>query len=151
MVTIRNEILIRRPVDEVFDFVANFENMPKWNYYVKSAVRTTHGEHELGATFHQIRRHDEQDFRIVEFDRSHVVAMTTVPPERKLTMRFSLSPVADGTRLVDEWAIDAGWAAPLVSLARGRIRRAVATNLEKLRELLEDGVTQLPDGRISRR
>lgn len=151
MATIRNEIFIRRPLEEVFDYISNFENMPKWNYYVQSVVRTTPGNRGLGATFHQVRRSDAQDYRIVEYQAPSLVAVATLPPERPLTMRFSLSPAAGGTRLVDEWIIDAGWLTPLASLARGRIGRAVATNLDKLRELLEADVTQLPDGRISRR
>ena len=151
MITIRNTILIRRPVEEVFAYVADFENIPKWNYYVKSVVRTTPETIGLGATFHQVRKTDSQDYRVVEYEPSRVVAMRTLPPERQLTMRFSLSVADGGTQLVDEWTFDAGWATPLVAMARGRIRRAVATNLEKLRDLLEASVTQLPDGRISRR
>jgi len=151
MITIRNEILIRRSVEEVFAYVADFENMPRWNYYVKSVVRTTPGEKGLGATFHQVRKDDSQDYRIVEYEPSRVVAMATLPPERSLTMRFSLSPADGGTSLVDEWTIDTGLPWPIAGLARRTIRSAVATNLEKLRELLEVGETRLPDGRISRR
>jgi uncharacterized membrane protein len=29
-----NTILIDRPTDEVFAFLSDFENIPKWNYYV---------------------------------------------------------------------------------------------------------------------
>jgi adenine deaminase len=60
-------------------------------------------------------------------------------------------PADGGTTLVDEWTIDTGLPWPIAGLARGPIRSAVATNLEKLRELLEVGETRLPDGRISRR
>jgi uncharacterized protein YndB with AHSA1/START domain len=151
MIDIRNEIFIRRPVEEVFAYLADFENMPRWNYYVQSVVRTTPETIGLGATFHQVRKTDAQDYRIVEYEPSRVVAMETLPPARPLTMRFTLSAADGGTKLVDEWTLDAGWATPLVAIARGRIRRAVATNLQKLGELLEVGVTQLPDGRISER
>jgi len=33
MTRFRNTVTIDRPIDEVFRFVANFENMSKWNYF----------------------------------------------------------------------------------------------------------------------
>jgi len=36
MIEFENRIRIERPREEVFDFVSNFENVPKWNYFVES-------------------------------------------------------------------------------------------------------------------
>jgi hypothetical protein len=151
MITIRNEILIHRPAPEVFAYVADFENMPKWNYYVRSVERTTPGTIRIGATFHQVRKRDTQDYTIIEYEPSRAVAMKTLPPERELIMRFSLLPTPEGTLLIDEWTLDAGWWTPLAPIVRPRMRGAVARNLESLRELLETGATRLPDGRTSLR
>jgi len=150
-ITVRNEVFIQRPAEEVFAYLADFENMPRWNYYVKSVVRTTPGETGLGATFHQVRKDDWQDYRIVEYELPRALTVTTLPPERSLAMRFSLLPASGGTTLVDEWTLDTGLPWPIAGLAVEPIRRAVATNLQKLRELLEVGETLLPDGRTSRR
>ncbi|MDX1638696.1 MAG: hypothetical protein R3281_12050 [Balneolaceae bacterium] len=56
-------------------------------------------------------------------------------------------PVANGTRLIDEMTLRSGYPGILERLVVGRIRRAVAENLGKLRELLEHGQMQLQDGR----
>jgi uncharacterized membrane protein len=29
-----NKLEIKRPISEIFHFLSNFENMPKWNYFV---------------------------------------------------------------------------------------------------------------------
>jgi len=34
MLEFENTIQINRPVDEVFAFLADFENLPHWNYFV---------------------------------------------------------------------------------------------------------------------
>ena len=34
MLEFENTIRIDRPVGEVFAFLSDFENIPKWNYYV---------------------------------------------------------------------------------------------------------------------
>ena len=43
MIDFENTIVIQRPVEEVFAFVANFENVPKWNYYVMSVRQRSEG------------------------------------------------------------------------------------------------------------
>ena len=34
MMEFENTIVIKKPIKEVFAFISNFENIPKWNYYV---------------------------------------------------------------------------------------------------------------------
>jgi uncharacterized protein YndB with AHSA1/START domain len=38
MASFENTVIIRRPVEEVFSFLADFENVPRWNYAI---VETT--------------------------------------------------------------------------------------------------------------
>lgn len=33
-----NTLIIDRPVTETFAFIANFENMPAWNYFVEETT-----------------------------------------------------------------------------------------------------------------
>jgi uncharacterized membrane protein len=32
--TFENTVMIRRPIEEVFGFLADFENIPTWNYAI---------------------------------------------------------------------------------------------------------------------
>ena len=34
MLEFNNKVEVKRPITEVFQFLSNFENMPKWNYFV---------------------------------------------------------------------------------------------------------------------
>jgi uncharacterized membrane protein len=143
-----NTIRIERPVDEVFAFLSDFENIPKWNYYVLEVRQLSANPIGVGTTYHQMRKTDEQDFRIIEFEPNHTVAVKTLPQSSPdLEMRFTLYEEGDTTRIRDEWKLDTGTPAILERLVRRRVKSAVAENLAMLKELLEKGRVVLQDGR----
>jgi uncharacterized protein YndB with AHSA1/START domain len=43
MAVVERSMLINRPVEDVFQFVADFENYPKWNHSMLECKRTTEG------------------------------------------------------------------------------------------------------------
>lgn len=143
---IYNEIIINRPIEEVFNFLSDFENLPKWNYYVVKVSKTTEGPVATGTVFHQVRKTDAQDFKIIAFDFPKVVAIETLPPERYLMMRFNLSAQGAHTKVEDAWQVKiprvVGW------FAKKKIQPAVMENLQKLKTLLETGRVILQDGRV---
>jgi uncharacterized membrane protein len=143
-----NTIPIYRLIDEVFAFLSDFENIPKWNYYVLEVRQLSEGPTGIGTTYHQVRKSDEQDFRIIEFEPNHSVAVKTLPQSSpSFERRFTLYEEGDTTRIRDQWKLDTGRPALLERLARGRVKSAVAENLAKLKELLEGGRVVLQDGR----
>jgi len=143
-----NTIRIARPVGAVFAFVLDFENIPKWNYYVLEVRRLSEGPTGIGTTYHQVRETDQQDFRIIEFEPNHTVAVKTLPQSSpRFERRFTLYEEGDTTRIRDQWKLDTGRPALLEGLARGRVKSAVSENLAKLKELLEVGRVILQDGR----
>jgi uncharacterized membrane protein len=143
-----NTIRIDRPLDEVFAFLLDFENIPKWNYYVLEVRQLSESPRGVGTTYHQVRKTDEQDFRIIEFEPDHTVAVKTLPQSSPtLEMRFRLYQEGNATRIRDEWKLDMGMPAILERLALRRVKSAVAEILAKLKELLEGGRVVLQDGR----
>lgn len=148
MITFDNSIVIDRPVEEVFAFVADFENVPKWNYYVRKVTRTTPDQTGLGATYHQVRQSDVQDYRVIKYEPNEKVVVKTLPPSQPaFEMRFTFEPTGNRTRILDEWELDTGRPEILERLAAGRVKGAVKENLQKLKELLETGSVDLQDGR----
>ena len=148
MLEFENTIPIYRLIDEVFAFLSDFENIPKWNYYVLEVRQLSEGPTGIGTTYHQVRKSDEQDFRIIEFEPNHSVAVKTLPQSSpSFERRFTLYEEGDTTRIRDQWKLDTGRPALLERLARGRVKSAVAENLAKLKELLEEGRVILHDGR----
>jgi uncharacterized membrane protein len=148
MLKFENTIRIDRPVEEVFAFLSDFENIPKWNYYVLEVRQLSESPIGVGTTYHQVRKTDEQDFRIIEFEPGHTVGVKTLPQSSpSFERKFTLYEEGDTTRLRDEWKLDTGRPAFLERLAGGRVKSAVAENLAKLKELLEEGRVVLQDGR----
>src|SRR5215204_832086 len=148
MLEFENTIRIDRPVDEVFAFLSDFKNIPKWNYYVLEERQLSDNPIGVGTAYHQVRKTDEQDFRIIEFEPNHRVAVKTLPQSSpSFERRFTLYEEGNKTRVRDQWKLDTGRPALLERLARGRVKSAVAENLAKLKELLEEGRVVLQDGR----
>ena len=148
MLEFENTIAIERPIDEVFAFLSDFENIPKWNYYVLEVTQLSESPIGIGTTYHQIRKSDQQDFRIIEFEANHRVAVKTLPQSSpSFERRFTLYEEGETTRIRDQWKLDTGRPALLERLARGRVKSAVSENLSKLKELLQEGRVVLQDGR----
>ena len=40
---LENTVTIRRPAQDVFVFLANFENVPSWNHAIQSTTKTSPG------------------------------------------------------------------------------------------------------------
>ena len=152
MLAFENTIRIDRTVAEVFAFLSDFEHIPKWNYYVLEVRQLFDNPIGAGTTYHQVRKSDEQDFRIIEFQPNHTVAVKTLPQSSpSFERKFTLYEEGDTTRIRDEWKLDTGRPAVLEKLAGGRVKSAVAENLAKLKELLEEGRVVLQDGRQATR
>lgn len=148
MLEFENTVRISRPVEEVFEFLRHFENIPKWNYFVLNVEKTSPGPTGIGTTYHQVRKTDEQDFAITKLEPYRTLAVETLPGSSpKLEMRFELSPQGTGTVVRDLWKLDTGKPAILEKLAAGKVKSAVAENLQKLKILLEQGSVMLQDGR----
>jgi carbon monoxide dehydrogenase subunit G len=149
MINFENKILIERPRQEVFDFVANFENVPKWNYFVKSVRKINEVPLGLGARFHQIRKTDQQQFEIIEFERTDKVVVKTLDGSSpQFTMTFEFEASGNQTLLRDTWQLETGYNPLLEMLGKSKIKAAVAENLSKLKELMETRQTRLQDGRL---
>jgi uncharacterized protein YndB with AHSA1/START domain len=50
-----NTITINRPPATVFAYVADLENLPRWNYAIQETRKTTSGPVNVGTQYRQIR------------------------------------------------------------------------------------------------
>lgn len=107
MAHIEGEVLIRRPVEEVFEFVADERNEPTYNRNMIGSEKVTEGPIGVGTRFRATigprRRPMRMDIEYTAFDRPHLIASST----RMATADFSgtLTFTADqaGTRLSWSW------------------------------------------------
>lgn len=142
-------LAIRRPVEEVFEFVSDFSHLPLWNYYILSTTPEDSGPPRIGLRYRQMRKTDTQHFEICELVPQRVAAVRMLPPMMPATMRFTFRPVHQGTWLSDEWSLRTPIPIPgfVAGLVTRPIKVAVEQNLAKLKTLLETGVVELQDGR----
>ena len=59
MLEFENTIRVDRPIVEVFAFLSDLENIPKWNYYVVEVRKLSDGPIGIGTRYHQVRKTDE--------------------------------------------------------------------------------------------
>ncbi len=147
MIEFENRLLIHKSPEVVFAFLADFENIPMWNYYVRSVERIS-TQTGLNARYLQVRKNDRQEFVVCELKAAESIAIKTVAESKPAFERhFSLSFKDNKTVLTDTWKLETGKPVLLEKLFRKKIQSAVAENLEKLRQLLETGAVVLQDGR----
>jgi hypothetical protein len=146
-----NEIEIKRPLSEVFEFLIQFENIPLWNYYVLEVRKVSGASSDGESVYHQLRENDEQYFRVKEIVPLEKIAIETLHESSIAFERTMIFHVGKNvTRIKDKWKLTLGKPKFIEFLAQIKIRHAVSENLQKLKCLLETGSVRLQDGRIIR-
>jgi hypothetical protein len=144
MPTFQNTITIARPADEVFAFLADLGNIPKWNYAIERTVPTSPGPAGVGATYRQTRaipRRSEETLQITVFEPPGRLAVSGQLGPFQATTSYLLQPVTSGTQLTNDVELDpvSALLRPAGPLIVPRIKQAVAGNLSALKQLLETG------------
>jgi carbon monoxide dehydrogenase subunit G len=95
-------VVIRRPVQEVFDFVSDPENVQLWQPGVLESRRTSAGPMGVGATYVEVRqsmgRRIESPTKITRYEPNAKLGSSTaglVPFEGE----YTFEPTPDGTRV----------------------------------------------------
>ena len=140
-VRFENTVVIERPAAEVFAFLADLENVPRWNYAIESTRKISEGPVGVGTTYRQTRTipsRSEESLEVTDLepDRRFAVRGDLGPFHGTLT--YQLEPAGEATRLVNTADLEARGVMKLAApLAGGRVRDAVAANLLELKRFLE--------------
>jgi uncharacterized membrane protein len=145
----KTSIIIERSIDEVFDYVSNVENMPRWVSGV-SKVRLLSDKVKSGARFtadyaEGIRR-SAIGFRIVEFEPP--VRFSTKSERGPFSFPFKgtieFRPVAEGTEVTNN--VDTGEESLATRIASivffPIVRRSITRRLEDELNALRSSITQ---------
>ncbi len=108
MARIEGEIVISRPVDVVFDYVADPSNEPEYNPRMVRAEKITAGPVGQGTRFRSavasMGRTAEMLIECTRYERPALFATTIMMRQADFTYRLTFQPAADGTRM--HWAGD---------------------------------------------
>jgi uncharacterized protein YndB with AHSA1/START domain len=149
MVQIEGEIMIGRPVEEVFDFVADERNEPRFNRQMSSAELLTPEPIGSGSRFHvemrMLRRTVDLTVEFTQFERPRLLGSTSRAATRGGRGRMLTSgtltfePVPRGTRMRWAWQIETPGRMKILAPVIVRMgRRQEQRNWGSLKRLLED-------------
>ncbi len=148
MLTMINQVQIDCPPENVFAFISKAENFPKWNYYLVSVIKTSEGNPFIGATYHQTRKKDQQDFAITAYEENRTIEFSSVGKGLiRYKRKFNFTSTEEGCMIDDLFQIRTFLPGFINRMIAKRPQAAVKENLLKLKQLLETGETILQDGR----
>jgi hypothetical protein len=129
MTTINGTILIKRPVEDVFDFVADERNEPAYNPQIGSVEKVTPGPIGVGTVWRAVAasrpRATPFELEVTEYARPH--RLTSLTRMRGIDISGGLTFAPDGESTRMDWSWDlrpkgmAKLAGPLIA-ALGRKR-----------------------------
>jgi len=142
VVPIEGEIIIERPVEEVFDFVADERNEPRYNPRMVRAEKLSAGPIGVGTRFHAEmrgrRRLVEMTIDITGYERPRWLASTTRLSTMEIRGTLTFEPVPEGTRMRWRWTLEPRGLlkvlGPLIVRMGRRQEQAIWSSLKRLLE-----------------
>ncbi|MFJ1457877.1 SRPBCC family protein [Nocardia sp. N2S4-5] len=141
MTTFENTLTINRPIADVFDYLAHFENVPVWNYAITETTQTSDGPVGVGTRYRQTRSIPEpatEEFEVSEFQPLRRLQVRGQIGPFPAVVSYDLESIPTGTRLRNTVELELRGplrlAGPVVTV---KVKSAVAANLDTLRKLLE--------------
>jgi carbon monoxide dehydrogenase subunit G len=144
MINLDLGVLIDRPMKDVFAFVADPNNMSKWNSAVVSLQQATPGAVGVGTKFKSIgealgrRIEGELQITAYEPDTKCGFQLNAGPMQLKLTITFK--PVGTGTKVSLNGEGNPGGIFKLAEgVMAGQMKALMEANLARLKSVLEKG------------
>ncbi|UCC86571.1 MAG: SRPBCC family protein [Anaerolineales bacterium] len=144
MFTFEKSIFIKRPPQEVFDFMGDPTNDPQWRDSAISAEWTSEGSPGVGSTVRSVDkilgRQMESTSEIIAWDRPHLWGQKSVggPMPYEMTVKFEVKE--QGTQLTVSGNVEPGGFFKIAEgLVRKQLEKQFETDLNGLKRVLEAG------------
>jgi len=142
MIEVHVSIDIDRSPGDVFDFLADMANNPRWQRGMERCVWTSDPPLRLGSTYDQEARFlgktISSSFEVTEFEPGHRIRIKTTTGSMPIDVTRDVEALSDGTRVS---AIVRGDASGIFRLAEPVMKlvveRSVHADYRRLKELLE--------------
>jgi uncharacterized protein YndB with AHSA1/START domain len=139
--TFENTVMIGRPIEEVFGFLSDFENVPRWNDAIVETHKVSEGPVGVGTIYRQVRSvpsRSEEHFEVTAYDPPRQLELRGQLGPFPSRLAYALDAIPEGTRVTNTVELELRGPGRLLGrVAVPRVRAAVAANLQKLTELLE--------------
>lgn len=144
MIQLNDEITISRPASEVFAFVADLNNLPRWQSDVITSKVLTAGPMKVGTRFTEEVKmgptRQTATCEVTEFAPGTLMGFKASAPAIDYLGRFVFEGAGTGTRLtIAGRAQLKGWRKLMQPLIRGEFKKGVRKDLVALKAILEKG------------
>jgi hypothetical protein len=142
MPQIKGEVIVNRPAEAVFDFVADERNEPRFNTHMRIVEKTTEGPIGVGTRFRaeivSMGRPMEMLIEFTEYDRPRLLGSVTHMAAMDTSGHLTFETAASGTRMSWSWDVQPRGIlrlfSPLVAIVGRRQEQEIWTNLKRLLE-----------------
>jgi uncharacterized protein YndB with AHSA1/START domain len=136
------EVRIDRPVEEVFAYVSDPLNFPRWNSAVEAVRKTSAGQDGAASTYSMARTLPSgravNELEVVASERPRTFAIRTTAGPTPFLYRYKLSRENGETVMKLDAEVELrGAAGFLPQLARPLVKKGVNDNLATLKQILE--------------
>jgi uncharacterized protein YndB with AHSA1/START domain len=139
---IEGEIVIERPVEEVFDFVADERNEPRYNPRMLRVEKLSPGPIGTGTRFRAEmtgrRRPVEMTVELTGYERPRRLASTTHLSSMEIRGSLTFDPVPEGTGMRWRWNLEPrgflNVLSPLIARMGRRQEQAIWSGLKRVLE-----------------
>jgi carbon monoxide dehydrogenase subunit G len=145
MPTITQSVTVNRPVEEVWDFISNFENTTRWSRGVLEARQTSDGPLGIGSALQTVvkafGRRRTADYLVTEYEPNRAFAFEVTSGSMSSRVRYSVEPAGGGTRLTASGdAAATGLYKLLAPILVRTLKRHSQDDLENVKRILEASV-----------
>jgi uncharacterized membrane protein len=149
MVTNEKSIIINRPVKEVFAYVCELQNGPKWQPALVEARRITKGSLGIGTQYTGVRKfmgvRVESVIEYTTYEQDEKISMKSISGNSPFEQSFVFESTDGGTQLTTRLDLQTsglmGLAKPMIASG---LRKEMDANFSNLKNILESqGTTNL--------
>ena len=140
---IQHEVTIhlKRPVEQVFAFLADYQNLRTWQSNLIENEQLTEGPLRAGTRFREVRRtgpgQSEIQGEITDFEPNKRFSTKTIT-EPQVTVTYFLEREDHGTRLRYKFImLTSGMMRLLEPLIAGQIKKGTDQDFQKLKQILD--------------
>jgi uncharacterized protein YndB with AHSA1/START domain len=142
VIAFATDVRIDRPIEEVFAYVSDPLNFPRWNSAVQAVRKTSAGENGLASTYSMERElptgRAVNELEVVATEPPREVAIRTTAGPTPFLYRYQLSAENGETVVKLDAEVELpGAAALLPHLARRLVEKGVNDNFATLKQILE--------------
>lgn len=138
-----NDVVINKPLNEVFAYLMDVERLPEWNYAISRTAKITAGAPKIGTKYRQERTLPQpmvEELEITDLKANELIELSGgFGPFPFGVSRYELRALSPtSTLLHNQIALKAEGAMRLLGpIATPKLRTAVGQNLQVLRSNLE--------------